>query len=195
MNYRAECWFPTMLHIVETELDEKIKPYCLKKRKDNPEGLRFTNEKGYQSQHMYGEEKETVIRPVLSKILKESVCNILDAELTLMIYWININGKGAYNKRHNHPGSAFSGVYYVECPKNCGQIIFHNPHGFTAFDELSAYKQDIIQNGYQHQAIGIDPKAGTLILFPAYLMHGVQENESDEERISISFNCHVTPYH
>ena len=32
------------------------------------------------------------------------------------------------------------------------------------------------------------PQEGRLILFPAWLSHGVRENETDEDRISISFN-------
>ena len=31
-------------------------------------------------------------------------------------------------------------------------------------------------------------KNGTLLLFPSYLQHSVSPNESDKERVSISFN-------
>ena len=211
MEYRAECWFPTMTHIVQTEPDEKIKDYCFKKRKENPVGEKCTNVNGYQSPHMYGEfertetgtiksphwkdtEKDPVIKPALYKILKESVCNVLESKLVLMNYWINFNGKGGYNRSHNHPQAHFSGVYYVQAPENCGRIFFDNPHTFTAFDELSSYKRDFIEQGRQHKTITVDPRAGLLILFPAYLIHSVEENKSDEERISIAFNCHSVPY-
>jgi len=209
MNYRAECWFPTMLHIVETELDKKIKPYCLKKRKDNPESVNISNIKGYQSKHMFentetgtvrsphmtDEETDLVIKPALYKIFKESICNVIEGNLNIVNYWININGKGAYNRIHNHPQANFSGVYFVQCPKNCGHIVFNNPHTFTAFDEMSSYKEDFTNQGYQHKAISIEPRVGLLLMFPAYLMHGVAENKSDEDRISIAFNCNVRPYH
>ena len=115
--------------------------------------------------------------------------------MTILNYWININVKGAYNRTHNHPQADFSGVYFVQCPKNCGQILFDNPHTFEAFNELSSYKKDFTVQGYQHKAISIEPKAGRLLMFPAYLMHGVAENKSDEDRISIAFNCNVRPYH
>jgi len=190
MHYHAECWFPTVVHIIETELDEKIKPYCLKTRKDNPESLNISNVNGYQSKHFF-KEKDLVIKPALYKIFKDSICNVLNGDIKLLNYWININGKGAYNRKHNHPQANFSGVYFIQSPKNCGELIFDNPHSFTAFDELSSYKKDFINQGYQHKAIAVKPKAGRLIIFPSYLMHGVQENESDEERISIAFNCIV----
>jgi uncharacterized protein (TIGR02466 family) len=37
-------------------------------------------------------------------------------------------------------------------------------------------------------------KDGTLLLFPAWLDHSVDENRSAEERISVSFNLMFTGY-
>jgi uncharacterized protein (TIGR02466 family) len=84
-------------------------------------------------------------------------------------------------------------VYYVRCPKDSGVIVFENPFSFKAFDELSSYNEGFVQRNAQHKAIYVQPKDGLLLIFPAHLRHQVLENNSDEERISISFNLHVSP--
>ena len=37
----------------------------------------------------------------------------------------------------------------------------------------------------------IPPEAGTLIIFPSWLEHGVNQNLSDAERVSMSFNINL----
>ena len=41
------------------------------------------------------------------------------------------------------------------------------------------------------EVINITPQSGLLVLFPSYLYHSVNENDSDEERIIISFNIDI----
>ena len=46
----------------------------------------------------------------------------------------------------------------------------------------------IFLNDLNGQIKSITPKPGTLILFPSYLEHKVEENLSNKERIVVSFN-------
>jgi len=39
----------------------------------------------------------------------------------------------------------------------------------------------------------IKPVEGTIIMFPADLIHSVSQNDDDEDRISIAFNLSVIP--
>ena len=41
--------------------------------------------------------------------------------------WANINPPGGYNRSHTHPGSLWSGVYYVQTPEACGRVIYTDP--------------------------------------------------------------------
>ena len=41
--------------------------------------------------------------------------------------WFIINNKNDYNKKHTHPGSFFSGAYYVKVPEKGSRIIFEDP--------------------------------------------------------------------
>tara|TARA_B100000886_G_scaffold17870_1_gene11472 strand:+ start:1033 stop:1674 length:642 start_codon:yes stop_codon:yes gene_type:complete len=207
MNYHAECWFPCMVHIVDTEPDEKIKSYCLKLREQNPETNYVSNRRGWQSHSFECTETGTiksahytdlnpdgVINRKLYELFEPTINTNIDGKVRIYNYWININGKGAYNVEHDHPQAHFSGVYYVNCPKDSGVIVFENPFNFKAFDELSSYNEEFVQKNAQHKSIYIEPKDGLLIIFPAHLRHLVPENNTDEERISIGFNLHVSPY-
>ena len=41
--------------------------------------------------------------------------------------WANINPPNAYNKYHIHPNSDFSGVYYIQVPKDSGCLWLEDP--------------------------------------------------------------------
>jgi uncharacterized protein (TIGR02466 family) len=98
--------------------------------------------------------------------------------------WINIHDHKGFNHLHTHPGSWFSGVFYLKCPENCGKISFTDPRPAA---EMSIYES--FTTGKNIHCIG--PSPGDLILFPAWLPHLVEQNLSMDDRISISFNIEL----
>jgi uncharacterized protein (TIGR02466 family) len=99
--------------------------------------------------------------------------------------WANINYPGASNAMHIHPNSLWSGVYYVTCNDQSGNIYFEDPRSVSL---MSMPKYQYEQNLNSRRIIDSQPKPGRLIMFPSWLNHGVRENTSDKTRISISFN-------
>ena len=98
--------------------------------------------------------------------------------------WANINAPGAAHRMHAHPNNFLSGVYYVQVQDRADTINFHDPRAQTAVirpavTELTAYNTDQV-------VVAIN--TGTLIVFPAWLLHSVDANQSELPRISISFN-------
>lgn len=100
-----------------------------------------------------------------------------------------INGKFASNSVHNHPNSILSGVYYLKAPENCGGIYFNDPR--PASQMLIPPVTDF--NLWTHPKVSYKPNVGTMLLFPSWLLHGVDMNMSDEVRIAISFNIGMKP--
>lgn len=102
--------------------------------------------------------------------------------------WVNINGRGAFNTPHDHSGFHWSGVYYVSIPENSsersGVIEFLDPRGATGIraPDVSMLFAPKFQ---------MRPRAGTILIFPAYLTHWVYPNQDDADRISIAFNARV----
>ena len=98
--------------------------------------------------------------------------------------WAIINKKNNLNLPHIHPNCYLSAAYYVKTHDGCGKIKFTNPNLVSRQrSPLIENKTDFNQNG-----IEVDPKEGDLLFFPAYLTHEVLRNNSDNERIVISFN-------
>ena len=100
--------------------------------------------------------------------------------------WANINYKGGFNRPHIHPNSLWSGVYYVKTPKECGHLKIEDPKSVS----LMVRPRKTKEKEPQHlcREVHFEPVAGRLIMFPAWLNHMVETNQSDEPRISISFN-------
>ena len=83
---------------------------------------------------------------------------------------------------HNHCHCMYSGVLYIKAAKNSGNIVF-DPHENYRFD--LKVKDFNINNSH---IWWIPPEKGKIIFFDSALHHKIEENKSNEERISIAFN-------
>ena len=84
-----------------------------------------------------------------------------------------------------------AGVLWLKCPKNCGEIIFDPPTGFQSYNEINSYIDDFKNQNNLYHSYYFNPTEGRIIVFPAHLNHRVQENKSNEDRISVSFNIRL----
>ena len=106
--------------------------------------------------------------------------------------WININQKGHFNYSHDHPGSLFSGVYYVKGGADKGELELKTPitpHTYTISGDIVGSF-----NAFTGHAMVIPPITGDLLIFPSWLLHRVNMSQSDEERISIAFNARAAKF-
>lgn len=109
--------------------------------------------------------------------------------LVMTSFWININPKYSFHGDHIHPRAHFSGVFYVQCPKDSGDILFKDPREVRLmfppyYAERAETNADTLQ---------FPPKEGGLIIFPAWLNHSVSQNVSEGDRVSLSFNFRMYP--
>ena len=106
--------------------------------------------------------------------------------------WANVNRFGDYHDLHNHPHSWASGTYYIRVPhgedappgredRTPGAISFFDPRPQA---NMLAIRDDP-QVDPEHRIL---PKAGEMLIWPAFLHHMVHVNLSREARISVSFN-------
>lgn len=195
MNHNNHCQnhfiFPTPIQEIACENYDTIKENLIEwiySYKENVKGIEYSNRHGWQSPDVSYDEPS--FSPYVEYILSNlSIClRCYDADFKLGNLWINVNPKGAYNKFHNHPGATLSGVFWVQSPDNCGNLIFENSHYFTQDKLLLSMYPTFKENfNYNHEH-SFKPKEGTLLVFPADLVHCVEENESELDRISIAFN-------
>jgi uncharacterized protein (TIGR02466 family) len=141
---------------------------------------------GYQSQKF--DFRDT---PLFSAALKETISQVseelmIDPKSKTIVTdcWANINSPGSYNRKHTHFNSMLSGVYYPSVPDKSGQIVFTDPRIQAYVITLPVTKKTALTS----RQIRRTPMAGEFILFPSWLEHSVEINESKEERVSVAFN-------
>ena len=105
--------------------------------------------------------------------------------------WININKPGDYNVSHNHPNCNLAGVLWIKAPKNSGKIVFDSPNNHSSYHEIESYTEEFKYSSNIYQTFYFIPTEGTILIFPSYLRHLVEENKSEEDRISVSFNIQL----
>ena len=109
--------------------------------------------------------------------------------------WANINKRYSHNRNHVHPGALWSGVYYIQAPKESGRLWFTDPRG-EAHTMVPNWDSKKPRNRNFWREVYYEPVPGRLILFPGWLTHEVEPNlneEFDKEdsrgwRYSLSFN-------
>lgn len=191
MNIHHRTLFPSIVSEVECDYFKLIQPNLIKwiyNYRKNNDGVVLSNRGGWQSpsdfylDDSFSEFADYVLKNALISLTHYNI------EFKLCNMWININRKGDYNVIHNHPLSLISGVLWIKIPENCGSLIFQSPQAFTQYLLLESVESKVAKEQNYYSNYKFNPREGTMILFPSDLMHGVEPNESDEDRISIAFN-------
>ena len=128
----------------------------------------------------------------LRKFIKETVNDYFknvykpyrEVSLELTQSWCNYTEKGQWHHRHTHSNSFISGVFYPKANKDTDKIYFYKD-GHNIFSIPHA---DDDWNAWNSDSWWFEVNTGDLILFPSSLQHMVEPVETDETRISLSFN-------
>jgi uncharacterized protein (TIGR02466 family) len=108
--------------------------------------------------------------------------------------WANINRAGDSNVHHAHPGSFWSGTYYVEDGKAAadeetgGIFEMLDPRGIAPQMYAPNLCCGVSGCATAGRAEQFQPRAGQLALFPSWLIHSVTPYRGTRARISIAFN-------
>ena len=177
--------------------NNKLAQYIYSLQKEDLNGLTKSNRGGWHSkdfklsdqnsiQFKFALELQKYIFDTFEKFGWETKKN--NIRITQM--WAIINKKNDFNVIHTHPNSYLSAAYYVKAPKDCGQFTIENPHSISRHSYPALERK----TEFNLKVERIEIEEGDLLLFPAYIPHGVQENKSNEDRIVISFNINVNHF-
>ena len=108
--------------------------------------------------------------------------------------WANVQRKGGSNAVHPHPGTFWSGVYYVAVGAVSqdggmgGELQLFDPRGClpTMLAPFLRYAMPELQDA--GKSISFVPETGKCVLFPGWLSHSVSLYKGEEPRISVAFN-------
>lgn len=196
---QLEHLFPTTILIADhpdaTRLDAQLLAHVEAVRRADPEGRVRSNNLGWQSDRL-DRSQPAVLE--FCRFLAEQATRFGEAHLwrfretmglAIPELWANVNGQYGFNRIHVHPNALVSGVYYVRVPDDSGDLILHDPRKQASVLQPELAGRNF-RNVHQHVVLA---REGRLVLFPSWLEHGVGQNLSAEERVSLSFNLDLLP--
>ena len=195
LNYKTNLIFPTPIHQFDvngfSEIKDELIDYAYDFNKKDPIGVSISNRGGWQSKGFDIINEDDVLQLFLINCLSNFPPIKKSVELRGYA-WININKPGDYNIKHVHPTNNLSGVLWIKCLENSGDIVFDSPNNFESFLENKSYDDDFKKSNFIDDSYHCYPTEGRMIVFPSHLQHHVQENKSNEDRISVSFNIRLS---
>ena len=174
----------------------ELSKYIYDLQKNDSKGQSLSNVNGWHSPFFNIKNKDSVgykflikIQPYIMDVFKSYGWIFDPHKVRFSGVWAIINKKGNFNTEHIHPNSHLSGAYYVKAPENCGNFKVYNPHSISR-DKFPPRQTptDLNRLVAEHEI-----NEGDLLIFPSHLPHSVLPNQSDDERIVVSFNLFVAP--
>ena len=108
--------------------------------------------------------------------------------------WANVQRKGGSNAVHPHPGTFWSGVYYVDVgniasESGCGgDLLLFDPRGCLPTMLAPFLRYAVPELHDAGKSISVMPENGKCVLFPGWLSHAVSLYKGEAPRISVAFN-------
>jgi uncharacterized protein (TIGR02466 family) len=94
--------------------------------------------------------------------------------------WINILDRGGFNFHHTHHGALLTGCFYLQVGEGAGHLVMRDPRPGVLGSPAKGGGANACQD------IALPAKAGILRLFPPWIEHYVEPNDSDTPRITLA---------
>lgn len=184
MNVIRNDWWVTPVWEVQTDFDDKFNEQLL-----TEVNLYYTTKEGMNTvdSNIWTCDSPNILK--LNKKILEIVKNLTHQyvapnydsfEYFHSKGWLNYNLSGQDLALHGHGGSKISATYYISVPENSGDLLLVDPRGGVDWDK----EVENHVNGIKYKRI--KPSKGKLIFFPSYVLHSVEQNKSNDVRISLT---------
>ena len=187
----TEYHFPTFVYIKDFPNAEKLNQYLeprIIQWSQSDKGEKKTNAGGWHSTTDMNKKEE--YDPLTKELfaMQDEIYQKENLSLKPVLgnMWANVNYPGCFNRPHIHPNSLFSGVYWVKAPKNSGNLMLYDPRPGVQMAMPNRKEGKLPPELWRE--VHYEPVAGRCIMFPSWLWHEVKPNESNDIRISVSFN-------
>ena len=99
-------------------------------------------------------------------------------------FFCNINPPGAYNRMHSHRVGEFGGAFWLQAAHECGALYVMNPYPNQFINTISGGRKD-------HNMHVVVPEPNEGVFFNNNLVHYVDVNRSDTDRISNAYHIKI----
>ena len=198
INPEVSLFFPEPIFKYKFEnyedFNKDLKAYIYELQKESSLGQIKSNRGGWHSKNFRLTDKNSIqfkfgieLQKYILRTFQTLGWKTENKNISINSMWAIINKKNDFNVIHTHPNSYLSAAYYVSAPKNCGKFQIENLN----IAKRHSYPEILKNNELNAQVAGIEVEEGDLLIFPGYLPHKVAMNESDEDRIVVSFNVGI----
>ncbi|MBV9930043.1 MAG: 2OG-Fe(II) oxygenase family protein [Alphaproteobacteria bacterium] len=199
---QAELFFATPILVDRladaAAINAALAPLVMARRGADP-GLTRSNVGSWHSGTDLLQWAAEAVRPAVARAVALADANTRDLEARpgerrgwLLEAWANVTEAGGSNAAHHHGGCYWSAVYYVQIDPEAagGELFFEDPRG----PRLDMHAPSLrFRDAGGEQLVSMRPEAGTLVLFPSWLVHRVAPWQGREPRISIAINLTAPP--
>ena len=176
------------LKTLETNLKkEKTVHSPINKMSENPKQNNFhTGLEGILQKEEYENLKDVVIKSI--RFINDNYFKY-KTNFIISKSWVGYAPSKSSCSVHRHENCFLSGVVYLKAKENCGDIEFEN------FNRRDISVEPTHDNTiYNVERFWVKPTPGLLLLFPSNMYHKIHENNSNEDRISVSFDVMPTSF-
>ncbi len=179
------------------ELEQKIR-----ERKAADEGLRRSNIGGWHSDtemiDWAGDAAQRLAETAVNvaKRLSHFKEASPDNYQWLVRMWANVTPSGGLNHLHTHPGNLWAAVLYLDMGDDAdhpldsvgGRFYLEDPRFPMSAMKDTSFRLMGVNGTPQQYETEMNLTRGSLVVFPAWLRHGVRVYTGERERISIAMN-------
>ncbi|NIY79629.1 hypothetical protein HCZ23_09110 [Celeribacter sp. HF31] len=177
--------------------EDELFDSCYAIAEDDEAGQAWCDDKGYPGYTSYASLTDLPWRFPIFKDIVESLdqhvakfaedlqFDLGDRKLVLEDLWINILPEGGYHSAHIHPHSVISGTTYVAMPDGASSLRLEDPRHAMMMAAPARIKD---ARREMQNFIYMAPEAGDIMLWESWLRHEVMMNQSEFDRVSVSFN-------
>jgi uncharacterized protein (TIGR02466 family) len=167
--------------------EESLKIQRKEQKLDEIYPLYMTN--NYYSNHRIAEFTEFVGATAWN-ILNEQGYAMQDKAVQFTEMWTQEHHKHSAMDAHVHGfGSQLTGFYFLETPKNCSRVVFHDPR--AAKVQIDLPEQDINMATPASKMINFEPKPGLMIFANSWLAHSFTRHAAEQPIKFVHFNLTV----
>ena len=181
--------FSTPLYVSKEEVTSSDANYIR-----NLDYYEMVSNVGWMTEDSYVLEHSALqpLKDTVQKCINEYAHEVLqvqdDFEFYITNSWVTVHKEGDFAPTHDHVNSLLSGVLYINIPENDESVIeFYAPSYVNLFPLIRPAIKAF--NLWNSKSWFVEPKTGTIVLFPSTQAHGTTAmTSSTEKRYCLAFN-------
>lgn len=166
--------------------------YQLRDRESQTDGA--SNVKGWQKEINHMPEYYQLRAMIMEQFVGYFQQNVgtLNMEAAIVKFFANINPPGASHTMHHHVGGHYSGAYWLQADQGAGNIVIMNPYPNNFLNTFCQNTVEHKENGFKtFNCIEVKPQANKGVFFNSNLVHYVDVNRSNRDRIGVAFHLYL----